>query len=436
MRIWLVQTGEELPLDGPNTRLLRTALLAEELAQRGHDVTYINATFNHQRKIQRAQTTQFLQRDGAAGRHYDCVLLAGRAYAANVSISRFRSHRENAAAFLAVAGTLPQPDVMLCGFPPIELADAAIGYAAQHGIPCAVDCRDMWPEVIAERLPAIARPFARFALAPLFRQKHRALARASALTGITDAFVKWGQNGAKRPAQPLDRAFHLTVSPTQIDAQAMAQSDALWDDMVGNNDQDRPIIGCFAGTFATRTDILTVIDGANALSPEERARIRIILCGKGDLADEMARRAQGNPAVVIAGWRNAADIAALMARSDFGILPYPNTPDFLASYPNKVGEYLLAGLPILTGLQGVTGPLLDAHGLGLRYTPGDVASVAGQLRSLLAAPASATLRDHARAIGRQHFDPTRIYPAFADWLESLASCAKLPAPTSFESTAA
>lgn len=436
MRVWLVQTGEELPLDGPHTRLLRTALLAEELVQRGHEVIYINATFNHQRKLQRAKGTQIVPRDPAAGRNYDCVLLAGRAYASNVSFNRFRSHRENAAAFKQVANGLPKPDLILCGFPPIELAKATADFARENGIPLAVDCRDMWPEVIEERLPWVARPLGRIALTGLYHQKKRALAGADALTGITDAFVSWGQRSAGRLPRAADQAFHLTVSPSNIAADALAQGRGTWRTLIGNQQQSAVLTGCLAGTFATRTDILTIIDGANGLTQDERSRVRIILCGKGDLTQQMAERASGNPAIVIAGWRNAAEIAALMERSDFGLLPYLNTPDFLASYPNKVGEYLLAGLPIMTGLQGVTGTLLDGEGLALRYSLGEASSVTRLLRELLDNPIDQEMRSRARAVGQMHFDPRRIYPAFADWLESLARTGPGLTPSTSESLAA
>ncbi len=426
MRIWLVQTGEELPMDGPATRLLRTALLAGELCRRGHEVVYINATFNHQRKLQRAEATQVFPADAQAGRPYACVLLQGRAYARNVSLARLRSHRENAAAFKAIAPTLPRPDAMLIGYPPIELADAAVEFARAHAIPCAVDCRDMWPEVFEERMPALLRPLGRQLLRGMYAQGARALAGADALVGITDAFLQWGLDRAGRTRRAADRVVHLTVSPVAPSDAAVAEGAETWAEMLPAD--WRGVIGCFAGTFASRTDLLTIVDGANLLSEEERQRCRIILCGKGDVEGELRQRAAGNPAVIIAGWRNVAEIAALMQRSQFGILPYPNTPDFLASYPNKVGEYLLSGLPILTGLNGVTGALLGAEGVGLRYEVGNAASACAALRSVLAAAPSAAQCAQCRAVGQRLFDPKTIYPSYADWLETLAS-ARLETPS-------
>lgn len=423
MRFWLVQTGEELPIDGPGTRLLRTAILAEELSARGHEVTYINAAFNHQRKFMRCEHSQALSPTDYRGLSYDCVLLEGRAYSANVSIGRFIHHREVAGAFAALAPSMKQPDAILCGLPTIELAKAVADYALHQGIPFAIDCRDMWPEVIVERVPNLLRPLARFGLSGMVRQKRKALAAATALTGITEEFVEWGLAAARRARQPNDRAFHLAIAPTPVDSAALLEADTDWRVMLGNLDRStrQTILGCFVGTYASRTDLLTIIDGVNMLEEKERLGVRLVMCGKGDLEAELAARASGNPAIVVMGWQSAPKIAALMARSSFGILPYPNTPDFLASFPNKVGEYLMAGLPVLTGLAGATGNLLAQNDLALAYEVGNPQSVAYRLRRIIADGIDPIKHQRAAALGKEHFNPAQVYPAFADWLEQLAA---------------
>lgn len=420
MRIWLVQTGEEMPFDGPNTRLLRTALLANVLVGRGHDVSYINASFNHQRKEQRSLSTKVIPANEAAGHGYRSILLAGRAYSRNVSLARFLSHRENARSFAALAPKLERPDVIYCGYPPVELANEAVMFARRHKIPVAVDCRDMWPEVIADRLPTMARWLATPMLYALEQSKCATMRHATALTGITDDFVSWGLKAAGRSPQPLDRSFHLAVSSEQLSKADFSSGQKFWDDLLGP--QDKSIrVGCFAGTLSQRLDLMTMLDGLDILLPSERENVRIVLCGNGDLEAIIKARAVNNSALVFGGWRDRAQLAALMDRSDFGLLPYPNTTDFLASYPNKVGEYLLAGLPIMTGLEGATGRLLDSASVRLPFRAGDPESFATAIRKACSLGALDTLQDKARAVGISQFDPNRIYPAFADWLEAVAN---------------
>ncbi len=423
MRIWLVQTGEEMPFDGPNTRLLRTAILADELVRRGHDVTYINASFNHQQKKQRSQDTTIIEANAADGHAYRSALLSGRAYQSNISVGRFLSHRENARAFTKLAPRLDKPDLIYAGFPPIELAHEAVHFAHENGIPSVVDCRDMWPQVFYERLPSALRWMAVPLFSGLEQQRRATMRKATAITGITNHFVDWGIEAADRQRCALDRPFHLAVSADAVSAADLSAAQHHWDNMIGPVD-GKVRIGCFAGTLARRLDLETMLDGLDQLSDEERACVRIVLCGNGDLQPEIEKRAARNPALVFGGWCNRAQLAALMERSDFGVLPYPNSADFLASYPNKVGEYLMAGLPILSGLRGTTGTLLDAAGLRLGYDVGNAQSFANGIRSVLSNGISSTMATKATALGAELFDPARIYPEFADWLEQV-SCKEL-----------
>ena len=136
--------------------------------------------------------------------------------------------------------------------------------------------------------------------------------------------------------------------------------------------------------------------------------------------NEIAERAAMNPALFYGGWCNRAQLAALMELSSIGLLPYPNTPDFLASYPNKVGEYLMAGLPIMTGLVGAVADLLSPHGLRVEYPVGNAVGMVEVIRSTMARDDLPAMREKARAIGRSQFNPEEIYPRFADWLELIA----------------
>jgi glycosyltransferase involved in cell wall biosynthesis len=415
MRFWLVQTGEEMPCDGTDTRLLRTALLADELSRRGHEVVYWNSTFNHQKKVQRFERTCRVRQNGL----YDAVFLYGRPYRHNIGLARVLSQRDNAREFLRHAKGQPLPDVIHCGFPPIELIANACEFAEMAGVPSVVDCRDMWPEVIVERLSPVQRLLAAPLLALWRRSKRSALRSATAITGVSKGFVEWGLAAAGRSAGPLDRAFHLTTDSEPVPNSSLEAARQEWREWFTDLPPNSLII-CFAGTFSRRLDLETVLDAADLLSSDERARVRIVLCGNGDLRTEIAERAAMNPALFYGGWCNRAQLAALMELSSIGLLPYPNTPDFLASYPNKVGEYLMAGLPIMTGLVGAVADLLSPHGLRVEYPVGNAVGMVEVIRSTMARDDLPAMREKARAIGRSQFNPEEIYPRFADWLELIA----------------
>ena len=50
MNIWLLQTGEPLPIRS-GVRKMRTALLADKLLERGHKILWWASAFEHQQKV-------------------------------------------------------------------------------------------------------------------------------------------------------------------------------------------------------------------------------------------------------------------------------------------------------------------------------------------------------------------------------------------------
>jgi glycosyltransferase involved in cell wall biosynthesis len=416
MRIWLINTGEEIPSDVGKPRLLRAGIMAERLARRGHEVTWWNSTVNHQRKEQRAPTTTITNQPEG----YRLVLLYGRLYERNVSLGRIVSHAQNSRAFTRLAPTMPRPDVMMCGYPPIELAEAAVRFARSRDIPIAVDFRDMWPDIIAEYVSGLSRIAAMPALAYWNRSLRYSVQNATAILGVTEGYVDWALRRGARPRGPLDKAFHLAINPSPPAQSDLRDAERFWDAQgVPADSQDA--IGCYAGALSRRLDLKALVGGAMLPSEEDRGRSKLIICGKGDQQDELQHLAQGQKHILLAGWRNAAEIHVLLRRCHYGTFPYRSTPDFVNHYPNKIGEYLGAGLPIMTGLRGLVRSLLEPRGLGYFYEEGNVRSAADCLHRI-ADDRSSIDRRRKDALRTYHelFDPEQIYDGFCEHLERIA----------------
>src|SRR5215470_8360347 len=111
MRIWLLTIGEPLPTDGCAERLLRTGILAEILASRGHKVVWWTSTFDHARKRQRFDNDTTI----SLAANHTLRLLHGPSYARNVSVKRWFNHRRLARKFSRqAAAEQNQPDLILC----------------------------------------------------------------------------------------------------------------------------------------------------------------------------------------------------------------------------------------------------------------------------------------------------------------------------------
>lgn len=417
LRVWLVQIGEPSPTDPDKPKLMRTAILAEMMATRGHEVVLWNTTVNHATKSQRAAATTIR----SVRPNYQVVLLYGCLYRHNVSIARVVSQIQYAREFRALAPKLAKPDVILCGYPSVELAYEATAFAARNAIPIAIDFRDKWPDVIEEHIPAWGRPLAAPILMYWRRRQRWTVEHATGIVGITEPFVDWALACANRPRGADDRAFHLAIDPARPSSQDLREAERFWDAQ-GITDSGDKVVACFPGTLSRRHDFQAILDGLQSLSETEKARLAIVVCGRGDLEAELCRVANSEPALLVAGWRSSAELAVLMRRAHVGILPYKSAEDFVISYPNKVGEYLSAGLPVLTGLSGLVRELLRERRIGVLYEEGSSQSVAQCLRALLANPAALqAMRAPARKTFEELFDPAVIYPAFCDYIEKLST---------------
>ncbi|NBX66134.1 MAG: glycosyltransferase WbuB [Proteobacteria bacterium] len=412
MRIWTVVVGEPSPVDGPATRLLRTGILAHTLSTRGHDVTWFNATFNHNLKIQRFSKSTIQKNVGGL----TLAFMHGRAYRSNVSIARIENHMQVARSFKKMAERMEKPDVIQCSYPPIELAHAVAQFAKKNGIPYIIDYRDLWPDIIADVAPVPLRPLAKLAMTPWYKQAREATLGAAGLCAITKPYLEWASKFAGRKPDARDRVFHLATAGSKAPDADIKKAEAFWDAQ-GITGKIPTLV--FSGTLSRRMDLYTLLDAAEILPEEVRQKIRIVICGKGEAEEELKKKADGLPHVLMAGWRNQAELQALMGRAKAGLLPYISTIDFQWSYPNKVGEYLGAGLPIITSVTGIVEALIKSEGCGACYREGDKNSCA-QLLTMIAenridlAPMSYA----ARKVYARDFDARKIYDDYAGYIES------------------
>ena len=132
------------------------------------------------------------------------------------------------------------------------------------------------------------------------------------------------------------------------------------------------------------------------------------------------RLAKGLTNVVFTGWLSAAGIAALLGMSSIGLAAYVDGA--AQGLPNKIFEFLSAGLPILSSLGGEAAALLEDAGCGLTYSARDPASFAAALNRLLDQPvARRDMGRRALAKFEADFQADHIYPTLVRHLEALVT---------------
>jgi glycosyltransferase involved in cell wall biosynthesis len=395
--------------DGENTKLLRTARLAGVLRSLGHEVVWWTSAFDHFKKRHRVET-DLASAEWEGGQ---IRLLRGAGYRRNVSFRRFRDHAQVAAKFAALAPTEPRPDVILASLPTVELAHEAVRFGATHDVPVVVDVRDPWPDAIVDLLPEALRPVGRLALWPMRRRARAALRECASIVGISPGYLSWAHRVARRAPGATDVVVPIGyVSPTG-DPQSQ---DAAARRMANMGVDARKKICWYVGSFGKTSDLDPVLRAARAIASHGRDDIQFVISGEGELAGRWKRAAEGLPNVVFTGWIDENEALWLGRRAAIGLQAYAQgAPQAL---PNKLFEYMSAGVPILSSLRGESEEFLARHDCGITYRAGDPKDCLEKLLALLNDEArSKSMGARARTVFAAEYDGRSVLPSLARHLE-------------------
>ena len=415
MNVWVVKTSEMLASDNGNGRLLRSGLVAHMLDARGHTVTWWMSTFDHANRRSRAQqdtTVPF----GARGA---IRMIASPGYRESVSLARVRDHAIWGRAFRRAIESAAHPDIIFCAYPTIEAAAICVRFGQQRAVPVVVDLRDMWPDIFSEFAPAALKPLAHGVLWPWRAHARAALRGATALFAITEEFLSWGLKLAGRARREWDASFLLAYPESGPASPADASAAGFWDERAVTRAAGFNVV--LVGSMTKRRfEMDTVIAAARELQ-RDAGRVQFILAGDGDDLPGYRAQARDCGNVIFPGWLSAAQIRELLARAHLGLVPYRNAPDLVMSVPNKVGEYLAAGVPVATCLEGALARLLSARRCGVQFEAADPASLAAVVRRLRAdEPQRLQLSANARAAYQEELAAATVYGRLIGRLEAIA----------------
>lgn len=410
MHVWLTHVGETLPIDGP-VRLFRYGILAEMLVQGGHQVTRWAPTFVHATKTFRARQDQNV----AINDNYRIELLHAGGYRRHIGLRRLIFTKRLAKAFERKLRHAKRPDIIVAGLPSPEMCDVAVQFGEKLGIPVVVDVRDLWPHIFVNVVPAAFRPAVHLALTPLIEQTRRALREATALYAVSRQYLQWGLENAGRHGRNSDRVHYLGYQKSSLNSQERLQAEKFWRNK--GITSERSFRCCYFGSINSTCDITTVVQAARMMASLEK-NTEFVICGQGPKLHALQQAAAELDNVVFAGWVNQPEIAVLLDWSDVGLATYSaGAPQ---SIPNKPIEYLSAGLPVLSSLQGEFAQMLQNFDCGRQYHSGDIDSFTAALRELQALGSKrAAMRARAAHLFQQHFDASHVYPRFIDDLAEL-----------------
>jgi glycosyltransferase involved in cell wall biosynthesis len=158
----------------------------------------------------------------------------------------------------------------------------------------------------------------------------------------------------------------------------------------------------YQGGFAPHRGLQTLVRAARELE-----RGTIMLMGWGRLEDELRELIAAErlgERVRIVPPVPPAEVVARAAEATVGVIPYePVGLNNTYTTPNKLFDYMAAGLPVVASHLPELIRFVEGAELGLTFEPGDPASLAATLNELLADPTRLqTMREHAQEAARRY----------------------------------
>lgn len=403
MNVWLIQIGETFPfVDG--ARPLRTAYLAKALADRGHTVTWWGTSFDHFKKEWVADGDRVIVWD----ERLTLVAIKGLGYKKNLSLSRYLDHRLIAKKFKKMIAGHPRPDIIVAALPSYDLAFEAVRFGKKTSVPVVIDIRDQWPDIFIDNLPVGLKFFGRKVLAYDFFMARKAIQEAYALVSMMPLILKWGLTYAGRPQSNRDKVFYLGYEESDDGKGNLALPDYL-------RGHEKKFIISFVGTFGAYHNPSILLEAAGHL---KNNGILFVLAGNGQFYNEIKEKASRLDNVVLPGWLNQKEIAALLSHSHVGMCTTTRKAFF---FPNKVFTYLAAGLPIFSAFDGDLKKIIEDRKIGFFYPPDDASRLLECIRSLYDdQDLYKEMASNARQTFLELFDAGNIYPQYAEYLETLA----------------
>jgi glycosyltransferase involved in cell wall biosynthesis len=252
-------------------------------------------------------------------------------------------------------------------------------------------------------------------------------------TVVYDSHELWpDRNGRSEPRWWLIasewlfvRAAHRTITASPGYSQVMAKryriaapgvirnipDASMSSSGVGSENGDSPAgagdrVALYVGALTTGRGLELSIMALNHI---DDVRLRLVGPARPAYLRELVQLAHTegvSDRVEFAGAVSPDELIATIRGASVGLaLIQPICLSYRMSLPNKVFEYVAAGLPVLGSDLPAISALVNEHGIGLLAEPGEVEDVAAKLTQMLEPDQNSAFRDAARAAAEElHWD--------------------------------
>jgi glycosyltransferase involved in cell wall biosynthesis len=299
---------------------------------------------------------------------------------------RSRAYREFSRRAWSYAKTLPRADVVYCSTPPPPQVALSAWLASRQHAALVFEVRDLWPAFI------VAAGVLRSRAARLTMEWIQALGIhcAERVVSVSPSYVPYLIDcGAD--------ARRLSVIFTGADAweESNASLRAEWRRA---QELENRFVVLYAGSFNDAYDLGAVLEAARELE-QRRPEVVFAFAGDGRMRTRIEAAAAASTNVRYLGSFPRDELSGALSGVDAGLVTLGAAPVLSAMMPQKLFEYMSAGLPVVSSVGGQVGVVLEAAGAGIVATSNNATGIARAIETIADLPKTA--RDLMGERGRE-----------------------------------
>lgn len=381
--------------------------LSREWVRLGHDVTVLTGFPNHPTGVIPPEYRgEWLRRETVDG---IAVVRTPIYVAANKGVVRRGLNYLSFGISASLLGPFltERPDVVIGTSPQILTALAGLWLAGVKRVPFVLEVRDLWPRSIVE---VGAMKAGSPGIRALEQVEHLLYRRSDRIVAVTESFVdEIGAHGVPR------EKIAVVTNGVDVDLFRPASRDTARREL-GLRDG---FLATYVGTHGMAHGLDTLLDTAKRLAGDG---IQLLLVGEGAEKARLEGRARATGITNLTFWgQQPRDrVAKIYAASDVCLVVLRDLPLFRTVIPSKIFEFMGAGRPVLTTVDGESRGIIERAGAGVFSPPEDAEALAGALRHLASAPADlARMGAAGRRYVETHYSRTALAVRYLEVLRQL-----------------
>ncbi len=379
----------------------RFLYLGEMLCDRGHNVTMLVSDFDHESKCHRGN-------DSINQNAYKTQIVALHeiGYPNNVCVKRLWSHYiwgKNVEKYLK---SHEMPDVIYSAIPSLTANMRAAKICEKNGIRLVIDVQDLWPEAF---VLAVKSKILQKGLKPLGWYVNQIYKRADIVVAVSETYAS--------------RALSVNKKTKESICVYLGNDGALFEEARNNGAKIQKLNStlylCYIGTMGYSYDIPCVLEAMRIFNNRPGLpKLKLVAMGSGPLLMKFKEEAlQKGVDCDFTGSLPYSEMVAKMCSCD--IVVNPIVKNGAQSITNKVGDYALSGLPVVSTQENTEyRNLVEDYRCGINCRVGDAQDLANALEALAKDSAlRKKMGENAHKLGVERFDRRVTYNRLVEAVE-------------------